>query len=63
MQKKYFPNLLVKSNVFLSYHPEFRDKHYLVIAKTFTQESGIASDKIHIWNTTSLEEMYRRSRP
>lgn len=60
--EKVYANLLVKSNVFLSYHPEFRDRHYLVIAKTFTKESGIASDKVHVWNTASLEEMYRRCR-
>jgi AAA+ ATPase superfamily predicted ATPase len=59
---KIYSNLLVKSEIFLSYHPEFRNRHYLVIAKTFTRESDIVSDKVHAWNTDTLEEMYHQCR-
>lgn len=57
---KIYSNLMVKSEIFLSYHSQYSQKHYAIIAKSFTGESGFPSDTLYIYDIASLEDMYRQ---
>lgn len=58
---KIYSDLLVKSKIFLSYHPEFKNKHFLIVAKSFKEEFGFTSDEVHIWDIARMQNMYQKS--
>lgn len=57
---KIYTALAQKSEVFLSFHPEFQEKYYLIVGKSFSPVPAGLPDEVYFWDIPYMEKTLKQ---